>query len=64
MTRRIVFALLGLLALAACQDRGEAGPTADTGEPTGAFTEGIDTAASKTDTGMVRLDTLRREPRS
>ena len=63
MVCRITLALLGALALTACQGQGgqEAGSATDTG--TGAFTESIDTAATRTDTGMVRLDTLKREPR-
>jgi hypothetical protein len=61
MSSRITLALLGALALTACQGGQEAGSAADTG--TGAFTESIDTAATRTDTGMVRLDTLKREPR-
>ena len=60
MSPRIAIALLGTFTLAACQGGQEAGSAADTG--TGAFTESIDTAATKTDTGMVRLDTLKRDP--
>ncbi len=58
MGRRITFALLGTLALAACRGDREAGSPADTAADAGPFTQGIDTAATKTDTGMVRLDTL------